>query len=393
MNIGVIGCGYVGLTVATVFTNNIEVSLWDINLEKLRNIEQGIPPFEDYKLKTVLGKNYKKLKCYTEKDKFIINNDVFILALPTDYCEAKQRLDTEKLENVIEEILTKRRQDGIRIIIKSTIPIGFTERMRYKYKYNQIYVIPEFLREGNAYNDIVNSNRIIIGGEKEKIQDIVDIMYKCMWNKNIEDINIVYVTPTEAEAIKLFTNSYLAMRVAFFNELDMLSESMDLNSASLIKAICLDSRIGDYYNNPSFGYGGYCLPKDTKQLAMTLPNNNLFQWVNYSNERRKRFIVERIMDFGFQNIGVYRLQMKNNSDNTRNSSIIEIIKELVKNNVKIYLYEPIIKNNIKFSDNIKIVNSVSELDSLCDLIITNRITEELNPYIRKVYTRDIYNRD
>lgn len=394
MNIGIIGCGYVGLTVATVLAQQYKIGIWDIDLEKIRNITAGIVPFKDSSLETIFKTIYSKFETYENKIDFIQANDVFFLALPTDYNSSRNGLDTDLLENTIEEILFVRKRDiNTKIIIKSTIPIGFTDRMRVKFKYNGIFFFPEFLREGQAYYDLIHPQRIIIGGEYTEIHFIVDRFVDIISSITNENFDVDYVTTSEAESIKLFSNAYLAMRVAFFNEIDALAEKMDMNSASIIKGVCKDIRIGNYYNNPSFGYGGYCLPKDTKELKRFMAEDGtLIHAIDASNEKRKKQIVQKFTGLG-KKIGIYRMTMKYGSDNIRGSAIYDIVKQLIENNVEIIIYEPIFNVTWKNKNNVHVVDTLEQLAETSDVIIANRMYEELKPYSEKVYTRDLFKRD
>ena len=385
MKFGIIGCGYVGLTTAVAISKTSKVFIWDIDNIKLKNLTLKKLPFKDIDLEKDFKKYNSNLFYCKELLELIEKVNIFILALPTDYNQEQNTLDTSELENLINFIFLNKDKELFKIIIKSTVPINFTQIMRNKFQSENIFFIPEFLREGKAYYDTINPSRIVVGGEKDKLLDVITFMYS---NSN----NIQYVSTTEAESIKLFSNTYLAMRIAFFNELDQFAEEKNLNSYNIIKGVCSDGRIGDYYNNPSFGYGGYCLPKDSKELANLLKKNSLIPAIVESNEKRKKYIINKFIK-NKKRIGIYRMQMKKNSDNMRGSVLLEIVNTLISHGIQIAVYEPLLKN-INFLDKkIKICKSIDELNNFSEIIIANRIDKEITPYKDKVYTRDIFFRD
>lgn len=388
MNIGVIGCGYVGLSNAAVLSYKENVYLWDINQEKLEQIENGTAPFKDMKLDTILKERQEHLHiCHSEQE-VIERSDLIIVALPTDYDAAMGGLNTIILEKVINSVKQMERAKVCQILIRSTVPIGFTDRMKITYDCESIYFMPEFLREGNAFLDEMCPERIIIGGEPLGANAIVGLFLSAIELYGVDAPSVLYVVAAEAEAIKLFSNAYLAMRVSFFNELDTFAEKNSMDASAIINGICGDSRIGSLYNCPSFGYGGYCLPKDTMQLSNALmPDNILIESVIKANEQRKAYIVNRISRLDGV-IGIYRLQAKRDSDNIRDSVALEIAECLVKNGRSIYVYEPFV-NGCNLDKCLHFVETVEELNDKCDWIIANRITSELAPYTGKVYTRDI----
>lgn len=385
MNIGVIGCGFVGLSNAAILAQNEKVFIFDIDQKKMDKIENNEVPFDDFQLSMLLSNNRILLKrCRSEKE-LIHSAEIIIIALPTDYDSQKNKLNTTMIEKTIAAILENNRRTLI--IIRSTVPIGFTENMKKKFAYNDIFFMPEFLREGSAYSDSLNPDRIVIGGGVKSLQ-IAELFLDAMQKGGGNQVEVQYTTTTEAETIKLFSNAYLAMRVSFFNELDIFAEKKGMDCSKLIKGICSDSRIGDYYNSPSFGYGGYCLPKDTEQLSNSLkPDNILLNAVIKSNERRKAYVVDKIMHMKGC-VGIYRLQAKRGTNSIRYSVMLDIIKTVSDQGRKIYVYEPMIleKSWIK---NMVLVNSLKELDQKCNVIISNQNTLELEPYKSKVYTRDI----
>ena len=388
MKFGIIGCGYVGLPITVAISKLCKVFVWDINVDKLKNLMLKQLPFTDIELEKDFMKFHSNIYYCKTVLELIENVNIFILALPTDYNEEKNTLDTSEIENLIHIIFLKKNDTEFKIIIKSTVPIGFTEKIRKKFKTKNIFFIPEFLREGKGYYDTLNPSRVIVGGEKNKLLHLVNFIYS---NVNIKN-EIQYVLPTEAETIKLFSNTYLAMRIAFFNELDQFAEKMKLNSYNIIKGICADERIGNLYNNPSFGYGGYCLPKDSKELANLLEENSLIPAVVESNEKRKKYILNKIIK-SKKRIGIYRLQMKKNSDNMRGSVLFQIVNKLILEEIEVAIYEPLLEKRKIFNNRVVICKTITELDNLSDIIIANRIDEEIIPYINKVYSRDIFFRD
>lgn len=396
MKIGVIGCGYVGLSNASVWANKYEVGLWDKDLEKLKKIQKGIVPFKDKFLEKNIDVLCNRFVTYDTFEEFVDSNYVFLVAVPTDINEEIRGFDTAGLEQVVKDIVTRKRKKGesdYSIIIKSTIPIGFIDKAKMMCDCDNVLYIPEFLREGTAYYDCIYPQRIIVGGISDGIRQIInqymEIIFKLGNKKNI---TVLFVSIKEAEAIKLFSNAYLAMRVAFFNEVDTLAESEGLNTKKVIDGICGDSRIGYYYNNPSFGYGGYCLPKDTKNLAWFSDSLHLIRAVIDSNEARKKRIATKIIH-SQKSVGVYKLNMKYNSDNLRGSALLDIIKILLEDNVFAAICDPDNEEIIKDKLQVSWVSTLEELDEKCDIILSNRIYPELCRYIDKVYTRDIFERD
>lgn len=388
MNIGVIGCGYVGLSNAVILAYKNNVFVWDINSNKLDMIENRKIPFEDADLAKALEDSKIQLNVCRSLEQMIENTEIFIIALPTDYNQQTNSLNTSSIEQTIEQIIVGVKSQKCRIIIKSTVPVGFTISMREKYEFDQIFFMPEFLREGSAYKDTMYPDRIVFGGDELEIGDITKVYLDSVQAVSGIKPELFYMDVTEAESVKLFSNAYLAMRIAFFNEVDCFAETRNMNSAQLIRAICADSRIGNYYNNPSFGYGGYCLPKDTEQLANIIGEEGILTGaIGKSNNQRKKYITRRIID-SYSSVGVYRLQSKRGSDNKRNAVILEIVEALLKAGKNVYLYEP----EIDIPDSLDGVEIVSNLDSLnekCEVIVANRMDNDLIPYMNKVYTRDV----
>lgn len=385
MKICVVGCGYVGLATAVAFSKNHAITVYDIDSHRMDCLRKNILPISDVKMNDAFQNNRCRIIVEESKDACIRDNDCFILALPTN--DINGILDTSILEKWINEIVAEKR-DYSMIVIRSTVPVGFTMSMQERLAFQNIFFWPEFLREGKAFCDIENPARIVFGGPESIAKMIIGM---------IHDINrvafpIYYTSSKEAEAIKLFSNAYLAMRVSFFNEIDSFSERKELDSNRVIQGVCADPRIGDFYNNPSFGYGGYCLPKDTKQISHQFADeNSLMTSICKSNERRKHEIVNRTVA-GAKKVGIYRLQMKKESDNIRGSAMVDIIRELLNMGVEVWIYEPmLVKKDIIAGTNL--CDDLKLLYDNCDIILANRVEKELLPYISKVYTRDLFYRD
>ena len=385
MRICVIGCGYVGLATAVAFSKSQIVTIHDSNLKKIGCLRKDLFPIDDKDLKDAFHRNKRRIIVEGRKELCISDNNYFILALPTD--EKNGLLDTAILEEWIEAIATSKNSSSM-IVIRSTVPVGFTKSMQERFEYKNIFFWPEFLREGKAYYDIENPSRVVLGGSKLELEKLVIAVHG---NKEIE-FPVYYTTTQEAEAIKLFSNAYLAMRISFFNEIDSFSEREELDSKKVIQGVCADPRIGDYYNNPSFGYGGYCLPKDTKQIAHQIADeNSLINSICKSNERRKHEIAQRIVG-NAKRVGIYRLQMKKDSDNIRGSAMVDIIAELTLKGFEVWIFEPMLIDKAVVPG-VVLCKDLKNLYDKCDIILANRVEAELLPYIDKVYTRDLFNRD
>ncbi|MGO5473643.1 nucleotide sugar dehydrogenase [Streptococcus hyointestinalis] len=388
MKIATVGMGYVGLTLSVLLAQKHDVIGLDIDLQKVEKLNDKICPYIDHELeKYFLGKDLKFMACTYDK-KYFEDVDCIVIAIPTDFNENKGELDTEGIESIIVDCLNVN-SNGY-IVIKSTVPIGFTNYLNTKFHTNRIIFSPEFLREGKALLDNLFPSRIILGGRSDYCQ---------RFGRLLSELSLNEVTPTlltnsaEAEAIKLFSNLYLAMRIAFFNEIDSVSIVKGLNTKNIIEGICSEERIGEFYNNPSFGYGGYCLPKDTKHLLSEcdgLPTVLLNSIVS-SNQKRSEFIATQITKDNIDTIGIYRLLAKKDSDNIRDSSTENLIKQLAKYNVNIIIYEPLLSS--KEISGAKVVTSIEELKKVSDVIVSNRVSDELSDVLEKVYTRDIFNRD
>lgn len=384
----IFGAGYVGTSLSILLSQKFQVTLIDIDSKKINKLKLNISPIEDSLIQKFLDNKDLNIIYSTKFEDFIADTDLVILALPTNFIDKKNSFDTNILEDVISKVYEY--SDDIPMLIKSTVPIGFTSNIQNKYKNIKIFFSPEFLREGMALEDNLKPSRIIIGGEQSQSDiyyNVSKIFKKCCLN----DPPILFMTSNEAESVKLFSNTFLALRVSYFNELDSYCIDKDLDPKNVIDGVSLDSRIGDYYNNPSFGYGGYCLPKDTKQLLSNFNNipQNLIDSVVDSNSTRKNYIASRILSLKPKKIGVYRLIMKKGSDNIRESAIFDIIKILTKKNIEIIVYEPLLKS---FED-LKIITSLDVFKKESDIVVSNRMHADIADIKNKVFTRDIYNSD
>ncbi len=386
MKISVIGAGYVGLSLAILIAQKHKVILFDIDRNKINNIKKKKSPIKDKEIEEYLLTKKLDLFTTTESNDAYKDSDYIIIATPTDYSNEKGSFDTSSVENVISEI-QKVNPKSI-IIIKSTVPLGFTELMQAKFDTKKIIFSPEFLREGSALYDNLYPSRIVIGGLDKEAETFSEILKDCSKLKN-DKIKCFFMKSKEAEAVKLFSNTFLAMRVSYFNELDTFSQINNISTKKIIEGVSSDPRIGDYYNNPSFGYGGYCLPKDTKQLFKNFENvpSNLIKAIIESNVTRKNFIFESILGKKPNSIGIYRLTMKNNSDNYRESAVFDIIQLFIKNNIVVNIYEPNLKYEII---NANIIKDVNLFISKSDIILANRNSSELENVKDKVYTRDLF---
>ena len=386
MKITIIGSGYVGLSNAILLAQNNSVIILDIVPEKINLLNRFESPIDDDEIKDFLKKKNLNLKATMNKNEAIKDADFVIIATPTDYDSVTQYFDTKTVELVAQDVIEI--NSTAIIVIKSTIPVGFTKSLKKKLNFNDIIFSPEFLREGRALHDNLYPSRIVVGEKSERAKTFANLLVEGAHKDNIE---VLMTNSTEAEAIKLFSNAYLAMRIAYFNELDSYAEVHNLNSKQIIDGVGLDMRIGTDYNNPSFGYGGYCLPKDTRQLLANYKNvpNNIITAIVNSNSTRKDFIADSIIKKKPKLVGIYRLIMKSNSDNYRDSSIIGVIERLQDNNIEILIYEPSITN--KTFNGARVLSNLNEFKNISDLIIANRTSAEISDVMSKVYTRDIFN--
>ena len=389
MKIAVAGTGYVGLSLATLLSVKNEVVALDVIEEKVDMINNRISPIKDEYIEKFFKEKDLNLRATLDYREAFSDAKFVIISTPTNYDEELNYFDTSSVEDVIEKVLSMGLNDCT-MVIKSTIPVGFVESMKEKYHIDNLMFSPEFLREGKALYDNLYPSRIIVGGKNEEAKTFADLLVDSSLK---EDIPVLFMNSTEAEAVKLFANTYLALRVAYFNELDTYAEIKGLDTKSIIDGVCLDPRIGNHYNNPSFGYGGYCLPKDTKQLLANYKDvpENLIEAIIKSNQTRKEHIVNMIMNKKPKTVGVYRLTMKTNSDNFRASAIQDIILYLKENNVKVVIYEPTLNSEV-FAD-CEVIKDFDEFKKMSDVILANRQEKILDEVKEKVYTRDIYNRD
>lgn len=381
----VIGLGYVGLTLATLLAKSFEVIGIDNNNAKIKELQKGISPLKEPSIQKELNQVKYYINFTNSIKKIKKKVDYFLIALPSNFDKINNKLNVDLISKIIEGIHGL--YDSPKILIKSTVPIGFTSELQLKHNNQNIIFSPEFLREGKSIHDSYYPDRIIIGGKSKVSKDFGKIL--CGITKSNKP-HTYYVNSSEAEAIKLFSNSYLAMRVAFFNELDNFAINNKLNTHDLIKGISADKRIGNYYNNPSLGYGGYCLPKDTSQLESQFGKNQqkLITAITNSNKIRKEFLGNDILKINCETIGIYKINMKKNSDNNRKSAIFDIIKKIRKKR-KVFVYDPHL--SVKKIKSVEIIKNFKNFVEKSDLILTNRLDDKILPFSKKIYTRDIFN--
>ncbi len=394
MNIVVVGMGYVGLSNAVLLSQNHNVTVVDVVREKVLMLNRRISPIVDNEIEEYLAKKELNLNATTDAYNSYKSADLIIVSTPTNYDEKSNYFDTSSVDQVIEDVF--RVNATVTVAIKSTIPVGYTVHLYNKHQKKKLIFSPEFLRENKALYDNLYPSRIIVG-IPEKTDELIKASreFAALLKEGAikEDVPVLQMSSTEAEAVKLFSNTYLAMRVSYFNELDTYAEMKGLDAKSIIEGVCLDPRIGDHYNNPSFGYGGYCLPKDTKQLLANFCDvpNDIIRAIVSANTTRKKHIADRVISLNSETVGIYRLTMKSGSDNFRESAVQDIICQIRESGKKVLIYEPAC-NDASFLG-CKIINNLSEFKAQCDIILANRINSDLADVCNKVYTRDLYSRD
>lgn len=389
MKIAVAGTGYVGLSLATLLSQDNEVVALDVIPEKVEMINNRISPIQDEYIEKYFKEKMLNLKVTLDYKKAFEGARFVIISTPTNYDEEKNFFDTSSVEDIIQKVISMN-DDNIVMVVKSTIPVGFINNMKEKYNIDNIMFSPEFLREGKALYDNLYPSRIIVGEKSDRAKEFAELLKSACLK---DDVVVKYMNSTEAEAVKLFANTYLALRVAYFNELDTYAELKGLNTKDIIDGVCLDPRIGKYYNNPSFGYGGYCLPKDSRQLKANYKDvpENLISAIVESNKTRKDHIAYEIIKKNPKIVGIYRLTMKNGSDNFRASAIQGVMKRIKSKGIEVVVYEPTFKEDKFF--NSRVIKDLDEFKNVSDIILVNRNDNILDDVKDKIYTRDLFNTD
>lgn len=389
MKIAIAGTGYVGLSLATLLAQEHEVIALDIIEDKVDMINRHVSPIQDEYIKKYLAEKELNLRATLDYKEAFSGTDFVIISTPTNYDENTNYFDTSSVEDIIQKVISMD-DPNITMVVKSTIPVGFIEKARQKYNISNIFFSPEFLREGRALYDNLHPSRIIVGDFTEKAKKFAELLKSASLDENTP---VLFMNSTEAEAVKLFANTYLALRVSYFNELDTYARVKGLDPKSIIDGVSLDPRIGSHYNNPSFGYGGYCLPKDTKQLLANYRDvpQNLIEAIVKSNDTRKEFIAKDVLSKKPEIVGIYRLTMKSGSDNFRSSAIQDIIKNIKNSGTKVVIYEPAL-NESEFDD-CPVINDLGQFKNTSSVILANRASSDLSDVSDKVYTCDLFERD